>query len=191
MSFIAFLSGALALLLAPGPTNSLIALSAASDGLRRALRLLPAELAGYLVAVVPLALAGEELASRWPHAGSALTFAAAIWVLVLALRIWRRSAMATGNVQIGPWTVFCTTVLNPKALVVGLVLLPQVASHGFSLRLVVFCAAVVTAAAVWAAGGALIRTRRGPALPPMLLQRMVAGWLGLVSLTLMTQILSA
>jgi hypothetical protein len=74
---------------------------------------------------------------------------------------------------------------------VGLVLLPPVASHGFSLRLAVFCAAVVTAAAVWAAGGALTRTRRGPALPPMLLQRIAAGWLGLVSLTLMTQILSA
>jgi threonine/homoserine/homoserine lactone efflux protein len=45
----------LVLLLTPGPTNSLMLLAGAERGLTGALRLIPAEVAGYLLTVLPLA----------------------------------------------------------------------------------------------------------------------------------------
>jgi threonine/homoserine/homoserine lactone efflux protein len=51
----------LALLLTPGPTNSLMLLAGAERGLLRASRLIPAELMGYLTTVVPLALVGQSV----------------------------------------------------------------------------------------------------------------------------------
>lgn len=166
MPFPLFLSGVMALLLAPGTTNTLIALSAASGGLRNALRLLPAELAGYLVMVLPLAMTGAVLMERWPFAGTALTAAAALWLFALALRLWHRAAMMASFGAITARTMFCTTVLNPKALVFGLVLLPPVSSADFGPRLIAFAVAVITAGLVWAAGGTLVGRNRGRALSP-------------------------
>ena len=48
----------LALLLTPGPTNTLVALAASATGWGRALRLLPYEIAAYLLVTLPLALLG-------------------------------------------------------------------------------------------------------------------------------------
>ena len=47
----------LALLLTPGPTNTLMALAGAERGLGGAARLIPAEIAAYLAVTLPLALA--------------------------------------------------------------------------------------------------------------------------------------
>lgn len=187
MSLTIFLSGILALLLAPGPTNTLIALSAVSEGFRRTLRLLPAELMAYLLIVVPLSVMGDGLMQVWPAYSTALTIAAAIWIMALALRIWRRGS-ATATVAISGWTVFCTTLLNPKALVFGLVLLPSATSPDFPARIAVFALSVVAAALIWSAGGALLAgcSRLASA---HLLHRLAAGWLGLVSLTLVSRVL--
>jgi threonine/homoserine/homoserine lactone efflux protein len=166
-----------ALLLTPGPTNTLVAVAAAERGIARALRLIPAELAGYMAAVVPLALAGPALLDRVPGAAAAVTAAAALWVALLALRLWRvpvrgaLPAVTAGRVAL-------TTLLNPKALVVGLVLVPGGAAMP---RLALFAALVVAAAALWAvigrcaqgAGGCGVHVRRGAAL-----------WLALLSLGL-------
>lgn len=190
MSFTVFLSGVMALLLAPGPTNTLIALSAASSGFRKTLRLIPAELAGYLVTVLPLAGMGAALLTQWPATRTALTVLAALWVMALALRLWRQAGATAGAGQIAPTTLFCTTVLNPKALVFGLVLLPPVGNADFPLRLAAFAAAVVAAAVIWSAGGALLGGAGRRPAPSIILHRVAAGWLGLVSLTLVSRILS-
>ena len=83
MSFAAFASAVLALLLSPGPTNVLMALAGAQGGWRRVLLFVPAALAGYLAVVVPLAWLGAEMLGRWPLLAVGLKLAAAGWVMVL------------------------------------------------------------------------------------------------------------
>jgi threonine/homoserine/homoserine lactone efflux protein len=86
-------------LLTPGPTNTLIALAGAERGWMRALPpLIPAELAGYLLATVPLALLGARLLETRPALKVGITLVAALWVLwprgrdVAPARGWPRRA---------------------------------------------------------------------------------------------------
>lgn len=171
-----------ALLLAPGPTNTLLALAGAERGWLRALRLIPAEVAGYLLAVIPLATAGAALAAAAPGLSSALAALAALWVLWLALRLWRLPAAAAGAPAVTARRVFVTTLLNPKALVTGLVLLPA-AGAALAPRMLVFAVLVIGIAALWAGLGAGLG-RAFAAAGAQLLRRIAAVWLGALALFL-------
>ena len=113
------------LLLSPGPTNTLMALAGAERGARNAAGLIPLELCAYLCVTVPLALAGAGLMTALPGVLPVVTAVAAVWVLWLAIRMWRcPAAQQDGPATVTPFRVFFTTLLNPKALIIGLVLLP-------------------------------------------------------------------
>lgn len=166
-----------ALLLTPGPTNTLVAVAAAERGFVRALRLIPAELAGYMAAVLPLVLAGPWLMDRVPGAATVITAAAALWVAVLAARLWHLPAPgAAPTVTAGKLAL--TTFLNPKALVFGLVILP---GDDLGPRLALFAGLIALVAALWAGlgTGALGATGRGT-----LIRRGAALWLGVLSVLL-------
>lgn len=184
MTVAAFLVAVLALLLAPGPTNTLVALAGARGGLHRAARLIPAELLGYMTAIVPLALIGQRLLDRWPVAAIILKGAAAAWVLFLAVKLWATPCHAGAPAVATARRVYMTTVLNPKALLVSLVLLPVPASPAFPLRLGLFAACVIGVALLWGSGGSLIRRGEASGARLQLLQRVAAIWLAILSGTL-------
>ncbi len=93
MTTTTFISAVLALLLAPGPTNTLMGLAGAQRGLRGVARLLPAELFGYLTTILPLIYLGSEVLGRWPVAAVILKVAAALWVMFLAINLWGRNSV--------------------------------------------------------------------------------------------------
>ena len=172
------------LLLTPGPTNTLMALAGAERGARAAAGLIPAELCAYLCVAVPLAGAGAGLMAAVPGLLPLVTAAAALWVLWLAVRMWRCPVpQQDGPVTVTGSRVFVTTLLNPKALIIGLVLLP---GPSLPLRTAVFAALVCGAALAWISLGAVL-ARRGNSpvsgLSP-LVRRSAALWLGLLSAAL-------
>ncbi|HVG48383.1 MAG TPA: LysE family transporter, partial [Rubellimicrobium sp.] len=114
----------LALLAAPGPTNTLLAVAGAERGWRPALRLTPFVPLGYLATTVPLALLGVGLLDAIPSARAAVTLLAAAWVFRLAVGMWRVPLRKDGTPAVTMGHVVVTTLLNPKALIFGLVLLP-------------------------------------------------------------------
>lgn len=123
-----FIFAVLALLLTPGPTNTLLTVAAAARGFRPSLSLLLGELAGYLSIVVPLATIAAPLLEGRPAVATALRLVAAGWVLFLAVRLWRVSAARPDRAEGAAVTigqVFLTTVLNPKAPIIGLVVMPH------------------------------------------------------------------
>lgn len=191
MSLVAFASAVLALLLAPGPTNTLIALAGAAGGVRAPLRLLPAELAGYLTTILPLSILGSRLFAAVPEAAVGLKLAAAGWILLLAVRLWRAGTPGTSAAPVTARRVYVTTVLNPKAVVFALVLLPAAGSAEFLPRLGLFCALVAAVALVWGASGALTRLGATGTRRLFLLQRLAASWLVIVAATLLGGLLAA
>lgn len=185
MTLTEFSLATLVLLVTPGPTNTLLFLAGNERGTRAALWLIPAEVAGYLSAVLPLMLLGAALMARVPSAQPVITVIASLWVAVLAVRLFRLPKPGVPHAHVDTKMVFVTTLLNPKALIFGLVLLPgpQAPTH-----VAIFLSLVILVAAGWAATGASLGGRTGTAVP--VLRRVAALWLAVISATLMLRGLS-
>ncbi len=157
------------LLITPGPTNTLLAIAGASGGFRRSLPLILAENLGYLVTLIPLvAFAGPLLADH-PVAATLLKLCSAAWVTMLAMKLWVTplGAVEMERGVISFRQVFITTMLNPKALIFGIVLLPNGGLLETAPRLFAFAAIVAVVASFWlSAGASLLRlaSRRFPCL---------------------------
>lgn len=183
MTTFAFLSAVLALLVTPGPTNTLLAVAGAGEGFARPLRLVPVEMVAYLLVVVPLAVAGAPLLETVPALATALRAVAAVWVMALAVRMWRLDTTAAGG-TVTARSLFVTTLLNPKTLVIGLVLLPQPGSPHFAAHLALFAGLLPVVATTWIAAGALLTARNAEVALPRSVRRCAACWLAAVSLGL-------
>lgn len=176
----------LLLLLTPGPTNSLVLLAGAERGWVGAMRLIPAELAGYLMTVIPLAFVGAAYLADHQGLRTGVTLAAAVWVAVLAVKLWRVPSAAADGQSIRAGTLFVTTALNPKALIFGLVLLPSPDRLGANLML--FVGLVIAVAALWAAAGAVLRGGGvGQPRALFLMRRLASVWLAAISILLVAR----
>ncbi|MGI4746523.1 MAG: LysE family translocator [Janthinobacterium lividum] len=166
----------LVLLAVPGPTNSLVATSGAVAGVRRSLKLVPVEVAGYLIAVTALGLLLRPIMASFPGLAMILRGVVGIYLLVLAVKLWRQGqrsmihetdAAAAG--AIGITQVFVTTLLNPKAIVFALGIIPF-GSHLLPAYLAGFAVLIAVVATAWIVTGATLgraahRRGRGHVVP--------------------------
>lgn len=158
MNFLTFFTATCFLLALPGPTNTLLATSGAGVGIARSVHLLAAELAGYLLAIASLRLALGPIVSDIPLAGIVLRVAVTIYILCLAVMLWRfRSRELRSGAPVTFGHVLFTTLLNPKAMVFAFLLLPLEAGL-FELlpRLAVIALQIVVAGAAWVTLGATL-----------------------------------
>lgn len=175
-----FLLGVVTLLGAPGPTNTLLALSGAAAGVRRSLPLLAAELIGYLIAIGIIRLLLEPALVVQPILGSAVKVAAALYLGWLALRLWRPASPASPKSVVSAASVFVTTLLNPKALVVALAMLP--AGPDVWLPLAAFSFVALGTGLGWIVIGSRIGAAAGArsAIVPRVAAVALAGFAGLL-----------
>lgn len=190
MTYSTFLFAVLALLLAPGPTNTLIGLAGAQSGLRSLRRLLPAELIGYLTTVVPAAWFGTMIIEFWPPATGLLKMVAGAWVMYLAIRLWGPRSDVLRNDEVTAKRVYITTVLNPKALIVAFVLLPPPTDAQFQLKLALFCVVASGVALLWGAFGTVAQPNVGGSNRLTAIRRAASIWLAIVSGSLFLAALS-
>jgi threonine/homoserine/homoserine lactone efflux protein len=157
-----FLLAVAVILVTPGPTNTLMATSGAVSGIRRSLHLLLAELIGYLIAIYAIRLVAGPFIAQYPVLGAALKVAVALYLVFLAVKLWRRPIVIDEHAQ--PVTlanVLVTTLLNPKALIFALTVFPHEAELLLS-RTLGFSALVVAAGGGWIVFGALLKGISGP-----------------------------
>ncbi len=132
---------------------------------------------------MPLALAGAPLLAAFPGARDAVAVAAGLWVAWLAFRLWSPPGATQSATQVTARAVLTTTLLNPKGLIFGLVLVPSAGNPAAGLSL--FAMLVVAVAAAWGTAGGLVRARAlqgGGGLA--LLRRAAALWLGVLAVGL-------
>jgi threonine/homoserine/homoserine lactone efflux protein len=144
-----------ALLATPGPTNALLLTAGAADG-PKSLRLIPAEIAGYLVAILTIAYLVGPLVADIRVLGLLLRLGAALYLMTLAVRLWRRGARVDGKLVVTRRDVFVTTLLNPKAILLGLGIVPVQGANG-GAYLAAFCLLVAAVGAAWIVVGLAIR----------------------------------
>jgi len=141
------------LLITPGPTNTLLAAAGATAGFRRSLPLLLGELAGYNITIFTI---GNLLGAHASESGTrtVLSLVAAAYLSFLAIRMWRvRLEKHTTTVRLRH--VFVTTLLNPKALIFALLIVP-VHSPNAALYFAAFSAIVAVVGGTWIGFGTFV-----------------------------------
>lgn len=118
-----FLLSVITLLCMPGPTNTLLATSAAVGGVRRSLPLLAGELAGYLSAITIIRVALEPFIQT-DAVQIGFKILVALYLAFTAVRLWNAS-LATARSIVRARGIFTATLLNPKAFVFAIVVIPH------------------------------------------------------------------
>jgi threonine/homoserine/homoserine lactone efflux protein len=145
-----------AILGTPGPTNTLLATSGALAGVRRSLPLIAAEAAGYLLAIGCLHLVLGPVIEANPAIRTALRLLIGAYLLHAAHELWtRRGGLGAAADGIRIQKVFVTTLLNPKAIVFALGVIPLTAPLA-PLYVGAFVAFVAMVALSWIMIGAAI-----------------------------------
>lgn len=174
MTIVEFTLAILLLLCTPGPTNTLIALAGYERGFWKGLPLIGAELAGYLTVILPVATLAAPFFDQWPMLSLWMKLMAGGWVFVMAIRLWSIKALAQNSPRVTGRTVYLTTCLNPKALIIGLVIMPHGSLVALMPRLGLFAGLVFAAACGWMIIGATLGNRREGLFSPMLISRMAS-----------------
>ena len=146
MVTLSFIATSILVLLTPGPTNTVLAACGATMGFRRAALLPIAEATGYVIAISSFAIFAAL--AQDDHALLAVVrLAAAAWLIYSACRLWRTPFDPDPAIRDTAFRrVLLTTIVNPKAMLVGTILIP---------------AGVGTAAPAWIATYAALSTVAG------------------------------
>jgi threonine/homoserine/homoserine lactone efflux protein len=119
-----FLLAVLTILGTPGPTNTLLATSGATAGVRPSLPLLVAELSGYLIAILLIRGVLSPVIAMWPVVGTVLKVMVASYICWTAISLWVKPGALTTARRVNFRMVFVTTLLNPKAIIFALTVIP-------------------------------------------------------------------
>jgi threonine/homoserine/homoserine lactone efflux protein len=178
-----FILAVLMLLGTPGPTNTLLATSGAVAGVRRSLLLLAGELSGYLVAIAAIRIVLGPVFAAYLLIGSALKVAVAVYLGWIAIKLWLRGARLSGPASaVSLRNVFLTTLLNPKALIFALTIIP-VAHPALPWFIAAFAVSVVCVGFCWILIGRAIGATAGErhaGLVPRIASVALAGFAGLI-----------
>lgn len=149
---ITILSSIVALLLAPGPTDALLAASGVTSGTARSASLLVATIAGYITAIMSIRyVIGPTLISSHPVV---LRTAACAYLMYLTVKLWKTHPEIGSNTTISFGRMYLTTLLNPKAAIAALVILPFGSPHELAY-LVTFALLIPLTGAAWILAGTL------------------------------------
>ena len=175
------------ILITPGPTNIVVALGGYSRGWLNALPLVVAELSAYLAVIVPVATLVAPLFRDYPVLAIWSKALACVWVVFLAYGLWISGQETNkANPRVSVRQVFITTLLNPKAVIIGLVIMPHGSLHQTLPWFIVFAVMVTVAANAWICFGTVMRRTGKFEVYPRLVQRTAAGFLMLFAIILGT-----
>ncbi len=156
MVTLSFVLSTVLILLTPGPTNTVLATCGASLGIRRAAIMPFAEAMGYILAVSFFVVVADRVQ------GNSIAFAtmkllAAGWLLYSAVKLWgmplRTDAKSARQLFV---RVLLTTLINPKAMLVGTVLIPAGAGVEVSIWVATYAAMSTLAGLGWVLFGACL-----------------------------------
>lgn len=161
MVSILFIGLVLAILVTPGPTNTLLASSGIQVGIKRSLKLIPAEVVGYLLAISLWGVLIESVAKTVPWIPAVLKLISASYIMFLAIKLWKTSTKPQDINQavISPKALLFATLLNPKGLLFASAVFPKQAwlhLSDYLLHMGCFLALITPIAFIWVVFGSLL-----------------------------------
>jgi threonine/homoserine/homoserine lactone efflux protein len=185
---LAFVLSVAAILLTPGPTNTILAVAGLGQGTRAALPLIVFELFGYLVGISAWGIFLTSAQHHYPWLGVVVRVASSAYLVYVAVKLWRAAqhvAVPGQGRLIGPGAMFVATLLNPKGLLFASVIFPAGAFGNLPLYLgamLLFCSLLVPIGFTWIKFGAALSGGRW--FHPSKLQRAAALVIGMFSATI-------
>ena len=155
-----FAAAVMILLIMPGPTNTLLATSGATVGFQRSTHLLLSEIGGYTLSILLIEFVLGPSLSGAPLSASILRAAAGAYLMFLSIKLWT-TPFRLARAVISLRQVFVTTLLNPKAFVFALVIIPFGSPHA-ALYLSAFLATVPAVGTMWIVAGSLLGRHTHP-----------------------------
>lgn len=156
MVTLSFIAASILILVTPGPTNTVLAACGATMGFRRAARLPVAEATGYVLAISLFAAFAEFI--RDNHGVLAVVrLAAAAWLIYSAHRLWRTPLDADPVMKHTAFRrVLLTTIVNPKAMLVGTILIPAGTGMAATVWIATYAVLSMAAGLGWVILGSLL-----------------------------------
>ncbi len=112
-----FIGLVVTILLTPGPTNTLLASAGLQAGLKHSLKLIPAEVIGYLIAITSWGVLLESVSHFIPWLPAILKLMSASFILYLAFKLWITSTedIKLDRPLITPKALFLATLFKPES----------------------------------------------------------------------------
>ncbi|MBJ9723055.1 LysE family transporter [Acinetobacter calcoaceticus] len=153
------------ILLTPGPTNTLLASSGVQVGLRKSVKLIPAEVLGYVISISAWGMLIGKVSTTLPLLPPILKLLSACYIIFLAIKLWHT---ANQEVELNQPTIrtrelFCATLLNPKALLFASAIFPVVAwsdFHIYLIHMMAYLALITPIALFWIFLGSLLASKK-------------------------------
>ena len=160
-----FIGLVITILLTPGPTNTLLASSGIQVGVRKSLRLIPAESCGYLIAITVWGMVIGTVSAKWSILPTLLKLLSALYIIFLAIKLWKTADIEASYNQptIRARELFCATLLNPKALLFASAIFPSTAwltVHSYFLHIAMFLLLIVPIALFWTFIGSILASNK-------------------------------
>lgn len=160
-----FIGLVVTILLTPGPTNTLLASSGIQVGVRKSLRLIPAESIGYLVSISIWGLVIGTVSNQFPILPIFLKLLSALYIIFLAIQLWKTADIeASYNLPtIRARELFCATLLNPKALLFASAIFPSSAwltLNNYLVHIGMFLILIVPIALFWTFIGSILASNK-------------------------------
>jgi threonine/homoserine/homoserine lactone efflux protein len=156
MVTLSFIAASIVVLITPGPTNTVLAACGATMVFRRAAMLPLAEAIGYVIAISFFVAFAEIM--RGNHVALAMMrLAAAAWLIYSAYWLWRTPFEPDpGARDFAFRRVLLTTIVNPKAMLVGTILIPAGTGMGAPAWIATYAALSTLAGLGWVTLGSLL-----------------------------------
>ncbi|MBV8248548.1 MAG: LysE family transporter [Comamonas sp.] len=168
------------ILLTPGPTNTLLASSGISQGLRRSAPLLSFECLGYVCATSAWGLVLNTTMHDYPFVINLIKVVSGLYIAKLGLRLWyqaRRDPLQELLVSVKPLELFIATLLNPKAVIFAMALFPVqtwLSVSNYAGVMGSFVLLVASIGGLWIVFGSVLMAGRVRWLQPQVFQRLAA-----------------
>ncbi|MBF9204996.1 LysE family transporter [Acinetobacter pittii] len=174
-----FIGLVVTILLTPGPTNTLLASAGIQAGVKQSLKLIPAEVMGYLIAITSWGVLLESVSHFIPWLPALLKLISATFILYLAFKLWITSTndIKLDSPLITPKALVVATLLNPKALLFASAIFPHAAwevLHVYFVHIAIFLSLITPIAFLWIAFGTILISNKLTWLNQRNLQRTAA-----------------
>ena len=160
-----FIGLVITILLTPGPTNTLLASSGIQVGIRKSLRLIPAEAFGYLISITAWGFLIGKVSVHLPLLPTILKLFSASYIIYLAIKLWRTADVEVSFNQptIRARELFLATLLNPKALLFASAIIPTIAwtkLDYYLSHMLLFLVLIVPIAFFWTFIGSILASNK-------------------------------